>query len=81
MTAPTLDQWRADARAWLASVLPPADDGTQRWGEGEPDFSVFRDVTDEEESRSSTPCGPTADSGTTRGTARSPCPRTRAGPG
>ena len=50
MTSSDLDQWRADAHAWLASTLAPASDDNARWGEGEADFSVFRDMTDEEES-------------------------------
>ena len=49
MTDPTLEQWRAQARAWLATVLPPNDPSTSSWGEGEADFSIFRNVTDEQE--------------------------------
>ena len=49
-TTPTLDEWRAEVRTWLASVLPPFDAAERRWGEGDADFSVFRDVSDAEES-------------------------------
>jgi alkylation response protein AidB-like acyl-CoA dehydrogenase len=49
MTSQDLDQWRAAARAWLGTVLEPITDQSTRWGEGEADFSVFRDQTDEQE--------------------------------
>lgn len=49
MTTPTLEEWRVQARAWLATVLAPNDPSTSRWGEGDADFSIFRDVTDEQE--------------------------------
>jgi alkylation response protein AidB-like acyl-CoA dehydrogenase len=49
VSVPDLSQWRADLRAWLDKTLPPRSDGGQRWGEGEPDFAVFRNLSDEAE--------------------------------
>lgn len=46
---PGLAEWRRQARAWLASVLPPRDTVRRGWGEGVPDFSVIRNLTEDEE--------------------------------
>jgi alkylation response protein AidB-like acyl-CoA dehydrogenase len=49
VTVPELLQWRADLRTWLEHTLAPHSDRGQRWGEGEPDFAVFRNLSDEAE--------------------------------
>lgn len=47
MTAPGLDAFVSEARAWLSSVAPPR---TQRpWGEGSDAVAVFENWTEEEE--------------------------------
>jgi alkylation response protein AidB-like acyl-CoA dehydrogenase len=43
-------EFALQARAWLASVLPPRrDDETSGWGDGSDDVSVFHDLTFQEE--------------------------------
>jgi hypothetical protein len=49
VTVPELSQWRVELRAWLGQTLPPRSETGQRWGEGEPDFAVFRNLSDEAE--------------------------------
>jgi len=49
MTVPELSHWRAELRAWLGQTLAPRSDPGKRWGEGEPDFAVFRNLSDEAE--------------------------------
>jgi alkylation response protein AidB-like acyl-CoA dehydrogenase len=48
MSVPELETWRGEVRSWLSATLPPrsadADDGP-------PDLAVFRNISDEEESR------------------------------
>ena len=46
---PTLEEFRAEARAWLTTVATPRSSGTQVWGEGELSVVVFDNWTDEEE--------------------------------
>jgi alkylation response protein AidB-like acyl-CoA dehydrogenase len=46
---PDLADWRRRARDWLASVLPPKTAVDQEWGVGDADFSVFRNLTEDEE--------------------------------
>lgn len=46
--APDLKTWRGQARAWLAATLPPK--GAQQ-DDAPVDFAVFRNVSDEEETR------------------------------
>jgi alkylation response protein AidB-like acyl-CoA dehydrogenase len=48
MAVPDLKTWRAEARAWLAETLPRR---TGQDDEGPVDLSVFRNVSDEEETR------------------------------
>ena len=46
----SLEEWRTQLRQWLARTLPPAQDAARAWGKGEADFSVFRNLTDVQES-------------------------------
>jgi alkylation response protein AidB-like acyl-CoA dehydrogenase len=46
---PDLTAWRLRAREWLATVLPRKDAARRAWGDGEPDFSVIRNLTEDEE--------------------------------
>jgi alkylation response protein AidB-like acyl-CoA dehydrogenase len=46
---PDLDQWRAQVRQWLAGTLPARRADTTGWGEGRADFSVFRNLAEDEE--------------------------------
>ena len=45
--APDLPTWRGQVRAWLAATLPPADHAA----DGPRDLAVFRNVSDDEETR------------------------------
>lgn len=45
MAGPDLEQWRANVRTWLASVLPPRAPG----GETHGDYAVFHNITEDEE--------------------------------
>ena len=45
MAEPDLEQWRAEVRAWLASVLPPRGAG----GDAHADYAVFHNITEDEE--------------------------------
>ena len=47
--APDLKTWRAEVRAWLAETLPPRAE--QQDDDGPVDLAVFRNVSDEEETR------------------------------
>ena len=49
MSAPTLDAFRVEARAWLSTVAAPRPTHTQVWGEGELSVVVFDNWTAEEE--------------------------------
>ena len=44
-----LEEWRAQARAWLASVAAPKADEVRVWGQGDPDLQIFRVMSHEEE--------------------------------
>ncbi len=44
-----LEAWRADVRAWLASVARPRSEEVRVWGEGDPELAIFRSMTHEEE--------------------------------
>jgi alkylation response protein AidB-like acyl-CoA dehydrogenase len=44
-----LVRWRADVRAWLATVLPPRTHQGPTWGQGDPDLAVFRSMGHDEE--------------------------------
>jgi alkylation response protein AidB-like acyl-CoA dehydrogenase len=44
-----LDEWRAELRRWLASVLPPKSDEARVWGAGDPDLAIFRSLSHDEE--------------------------------
>lgn len=46
---PDLKTWRGEVRAWLAETLPPR--GAQQDDDGPVDLAVFRNVSDEEETR------------------------------
>ncbi|MCW2613508.1 MAG: acdA 5 [Frankiales bacterium] len=46
--APDLNTWRGQVRAWLAETLPPK---SGRQDDGPVDLAVFRNVSDEEETR------------------------------
>jgi alkylation response protein AidB-like acyl-CoA dehydrogenase len=48
MSVPDLETWRGEVRSWLAATLPPRTDDTDG---GPPDLAVFRNISDEEESR------------------------------
>jgi alkylation response protein AidB-like acyl-CoA dehydrogenase len=48
MSVPELETWRAGVRSWLAGTLPPRSADTDS---GPPDLAVFRNISDEEESR------------------------------
>jgi alkylation response protein AidB-like acyl-CoA dehydrogenase len=48
MSVPELETWRAEVRSWLAATLPPRGADTDG---GPPDLAVFRNISDEEESR------------------------------
>jgi alkylation response protein AidB-like acyl-CoA dehydrogenase len=45
-----IEEWRARLREWLTETLPPKRDTTSGWGHGTADFSVFRNLSDEQES-------------------------------
>lgn len=49
MAQPDLDEWRLQARAWLAETLPRKHDAASPWGVGVADFSVFRNLSDADE--------------------------------
>lgn len=49
MSHPDLEAWRTQARRWLAATLPPKHDRATAWGEGQADFSVFRNMPEAEE--------------------------------
>jgi alkylation response protein AidB-like acyl-CoA dehydrogenase len=49
MSTPDLNQWRAEVRDWLAHTLPRRSGGERPWGEGEADFAVFRNLSDDAE--------------------------------
>ena len=42
--APTLEEFRAQARQWLADNARPKDAGGKRWGEGSDGVAVFHDL-------------------------------------
>ena len=44
-----LDQWRANARAWLSSVAKPRSEDVRVWGQGDPDLQIFRVMSEEDE--------------------------------
>jgi len=44
-----LESWRAEVRAWLATVLPRRSAAARVWGEGDPDLAVFRSLSHDEE--------------------------------
>jgi alkylation response protein AidB-like acyl-CoA dehydrogenase len=44
-----LDAWRAQVRAWLATVLPRRSQNERVWGEGDPDLAVFRSLPHDQE--------------------------------
>jgi alkylation response protein AidB-like acyl-CoA dehydrogenase len=49
MSVPELSRWRTELRTWLSQTLPPRAEGGRAWGEGEPDFAIFRNLSDEAE--------------------------------
>jgi alkylation response protein AidB-like acyl-CoA dehydrogenase len=48
MSTPDLETWRGEVRAWLAGTVPPRGADIDS---GPPDLAVFRNISDEEESR------------------------------
>src|SRR3954471_9539577 len=46
---PDLEHWRAELREWLARTLPRASGDDRAWGRGEPDFAVFRNLSEDAE--------------------------------
>jgi alkylation response protein AidB-like acyl-CoA dehydrogenase len=49
MSAPDLETWRAEVRAWLTATVPPKS--AEAEDDGPPDLAVFRNLPDEEEER------------------------------
>lgn len=46
---PTLEEFRAEARRWLASVTEPKPDGEVVWGDGDDSVVIFDNLSDAEE--------------------------------
>ena len=44
-----LEAWRAEVRAWLATVAPPKDEEVFVWGEGDPRLHIFLSMSHDEE--------------------------------
>src|SRR4029079_7330709 len=52
MAEPDIEQWRAEARDWLASVLPKRSDRSETASdrsETAPDYAVFANISEEAE--------------------------------
>ena len=44
-----LEAWRADVRAWLATVASPKDEEVFVWGEGDPRLAIFLSMSHDDE--------------------------------